>query len=289
MVLQNGVFPYHREMATKLSIQLGDRTVHRLGFGAMRVCADYAWGPPKDRPGAIALLRRTQGLGINFLDTADCYGPEVSEILIAEALHPYPAGLLIATKGGYEQNTPNGWRPNGRPDHLRRALEGSLQRLKLDTIDLYQLHVPDSRVPFADSVGTLAQMQREGKIRHIGLSSVSVHQLDEARRIATIVSVQNHYNFEDRAHDDVLAACERHGIAFIPWFPLGAGHSLGVAKLKRAASRHGVTVAQLALAWLLARSAMMLPIPGTSKIAHLEENARAASLELTATDLAELK
>ena len=196
---------------------------------------------------------------------------------------------LIATKGGYEQKTPNGWRPNGRPDHLRQALEGSLKRLKLDHIELYQLHVPDPRVPFAESVGALAEFQRAGTIRHIGLSSVSASQLEEARRIATIVSVQNHYHFEDRAYDDVLAACERHGIAFIPWFPLGAGRSLAVAKLKRAATRHGVTVAQLVLAWLLARSPVMLPIPGTSKIAHLEENMRASSLVLTATDLAELK
>ncbi len=270
-------------------IAIGDRKVNRLGFGAMRVCAGYAWGMPKDRAGALQVLRRVVELGINFIDTADSYGPDVSETLIAEALHPYPAGVVIATKGGYTRPNEGSWVANGHPDHLRKALDGSFKRLRRECIDLYQLHIPDARVPFADSVGALAQMRRAGKILHVGLSSVSVKQLEQAQRIVPIVSVQNHYNFEDRSHDDVLAACERMGIAFIPWFPLAAGQSLKSSKLKKIATRHGATTAQVALAWLLARSPVMLPIPGTGNIAHLEENVGAVGLTLAAEDLGTLK
>lgn len=266
-------------------IAIGDLRAWRLGFGAMRVCSGYAWGMPKDKPGALRLLRRVFELGVNFYDTADSYGPEISETLIAEAMHPYPTGMLIATKGGYTRSSSGGWIANGRPEHLRNALEGSLKRLRLERIDLYQFHVPDSRVPFADSVGALADMQRAGKIRHIGLSSVSVKQLDEAQRITPIVSVQNHFNYEDQGDNDVLAACEKRGIAYIPWYPLGAGQSLRTAKIRRVAERLGATPAQVALAWLLAKSPVMLPIPGTGSIAHLEENVAAAGLELAATDL----
>lgn len=271
------------------SIAIGDFQVCRLGFGAMRVCSGYAWGMPKDKPAAIKLLRRVFELGVQFYDTADSYGPEVSENLIAEAMHPYPPGMLIATKGGYTRPASGSWVANGRPEHLRKALEGSLKRLKLERIDLYQFHVPDPRVPFADSVGAIADMQRAGKIRHIGLSSVTVAQIDEARRIAPIVSVQNHYNYEDRGDDDVLAACERLGIAFIPWYPLGAGQSLRSAKIKRAAERLGATPAQVALAWLLAKSPAMLPIPGTGSMAHLEENVAAAQIRLSSAELQALR
>lgn len=267
------------------SIAIGDFQVCRLGFGAMRVCSGYAWGMPKDKPAAIKLLRRVFELGVQFYDTADSYGPEVSESLIAEAMHPYPPGMLIATKGGYTRPASGSWVANGRPEHLRKALEGSLKRLKLDRIDLYQFHVPDPRVPFADSVGALADLQRAGKIRHIGVSSVSVKQLEEARRITRIVSVQNHYNYDDQGDRAVLAACEKLGIAYIPWYPLGAGQSLRTAKIKRVAERLGATPAQVALAWLLAKSAVMLPIPGTGSIAHLEENVGAAQIRLSPADL----
>lgn len=267
------------------SIAIGDFQVCRLGFGAMRVCSGYAWGMPKDKPAAIKLLRRVFELGVQFYDTADSYGPEVSESLIAEAMHPYPPGMLIATKGGYTRPASGSWVANGRPEHLRKALEGSLKRLKLDRVDLYQFHVPDPRVPFADSVGALADLQRAGKIRHIGVSSVSVKQLEEARRITRIVSVQNHYNYDDQGDRAVLAACEKLGIAYIPWYPLGAGQSLRTAKIKRVAERLGATPAQVALAWLLAKSPVMLPIPGTGSIAHLEENVGAAQIRLSPADL----
>jgi aryl-alcohol dehydrogenase-like predicted oxidoreductase len=234
------------------------------------------------------VLRRAVELGIDFIDTADSYGPEVDETLIAEALHPYPDGLIIGTKGGLLRPSPPRWDTDGRPEHLRRALEGSLKRLKLDRVDLYQLHAPDFKVPFADSVGALADAQRAGKIRHIGVSNVSVKELEQARRIAPIVSVQNRYNLEDRGSDDVLAACEPLGIAFLPWFPLGAGAALRSASVKRVAARAGASPAQVLLAWLLAKSPAMLPIPGTASLAHLEENARAATLKLSADDLAAL-
>jgi aryl-alcohol dehydrogenase-like predicted oxidoreductase len=270
-------------------VKLGDLTVHRMGFGAMRLCGPRVWGPPQDRPAAHAVLRRAVELGIDFIDTADSYGPEVDETLIAEALHPYPKGLVIATKGGLLRPSPPRWDTDGRPEHLRRALDGSLKRLKLGCIDLYQLHAPDSKVPFADSVGALVDAQRAGKIRHIGLSNVSVKQLEQARRIAPIVSVQNRYNLEDRASEDVLAACEPLGIAFLPWFPLGAGAALRSAKVKRVAARVNASPAQALLAWLLAKSPAMVPIPGTASLDHLEENTSAAMLTLSADDLAALR
>jgi aryl-alcohol dehydrogenase-like predicted oxidoreductase len=256
-----------------------------MGFGAMRVCGPDIWGPPKDRAAAHRVLRRAIELGVNFFDTADSYGPEVDETLIAEALHPYPPGLVIGTKGGLVRPTRHAWDPDGRPEHLRRAIDGSLKRLKLERIDLYQFHAPDPKVPFAESMGVLAQAQAAGKIRHLGVSNVSVRELAEARRIAPIVSVQNEYNLDDRSSDDVLAACEQAGIAFIPWFPLGAGRLLRSSKVQRAAKHAGAAPAQIAIAWLLARSRAMLPIPGTASIAHLEENVAAAALKLAAGDL----
>src|SRR5688572_28240625 len=269
-------------------VRLGDLTVNRMGFGAMRVTGPDIWGDPPDRAAAKRLLVRSVELGINFVDTADSYGPEVSEVIIAEALHPYPAGLVIGTKGGLVRPGPGRWPSDARPEHLRRALEGSLKRLRLERIDLYQLHAPDPKVPYEDSVGTLAELQRAGKIRHLGVSNVSVRELEQARRIAPIVSVQNQYNLEDRSSDSVLAACEMAGIAFIPWFPLGAGSLLRSGKLRRVAARFGASAAQVAIAWLLARSPMMLPIPGTASIAHLEENTAAAALKLSAADMADL-
>jgi aryl-alcohol dehydrogenase-like predicted oxidoreductase len=234
------------------------------------------------------LLARAFELGHTFFDTADSYGPDVSETLIAEALHPFPKELVIGTKGGLVRPSRHRWDRDGRPEHLRRAVDGSLKRLRLERIDLYQFHAPDPKVPFAESVGTLAELQRAGKIRHLGLSNVSVRELGEARRIATIVSVQNEYNLENRSSEEVLAACEKAGIAFIPWYPLGAGRALRPAKVKRVAARLGATPAQVAIAWLLARSPLTLPIPGTSSITHLEENAAAAALRLTPDDLAAL-
>jgi len=270
------------------SISIADLHVNRLGFGAMRLCGPQVWGPPKDRAGALKVLKRAYELGYNFFDTADSYGPHVDEQLIAEALHPYPQGLVIATKGGLLRPSPPQWVSDGRPEHLRKALEGSLKRLKLERIDLYQLHAPDSKVPFADSVGTLAELQRAGKIRHVGISNVTVRQLEEARRICPIVSVQNEYNIEDRSAENVLKACEKAAIAFLPWYPLGAGAALRSARVKKIAAKMGATPAQIALAWLLAKSPVMLPIPGTASIAHVEENFAAAKLQLSAGDLATL-
>jgi aryl-alcohol dehydrogenase-like predicted oxidoreductase len=270
------------------TIRLGDLTVNRLGFGAMRVCGPEIWGAPKDRAAAHAVLRKAAGLGINFFDTADSYGPHVDEEMIAEALHPYPPGLVIATKGGLLRPRASAWDPDGRPEHLKRAIDGSLKRLKLDRIDLYQLHAPDPKVPFADSVGALADAQRAGKIRHVGVSNVSVKQLEEARRIYPIVSVQNEYNLEDRSSEDVLKACEKLGIAFLPWYPLGAGSVLRSKTVLGISRRVKATPSQVALAWLLAKSPVMLPIPGTASIPHLEENAAAATLRLGAEDLAAL-
>ncbi|KPK04834.1 MAG: oxidoreductase [Betaproteobacteria bacterium SG8_39] len=269
------------------TLRLGQLEVRRMGFGAMRVTGSGVWGPPPDRAAARALLRRALALGVNFLDTADSYGPQVSEDIIAEALHPYPAGLVIGTKGGFTRPG-RSWRADGRPEHLRAAIDGSLKRLRLECIDLYQFHTPDSRVPFADSVAAIADAQRAGKVRHIGLSNVSVAQLEEAERIIAVVSVQNEYNLGDRASEDVLAACAQRGIAFIPWYPLGAGSVLRSAKVKRVAARQGATPAQVALAWLLAHSPVMLPIPGTGSLAHLEENIAAAALQLSAEELAVL-
>lgn len=269
-------------------MNLGDLKVNRLGFGAMRVCGPNVWGPPKDRANALRVLRRAFELGMNFFDTADSYGPHVDEELIAEALHPYPKGLVIATKGGLLRPRPGAWDPDGRPEHLKRAIDGSLKRLKLERIDLYQLHAPDPKVPFADSVGALADGQKAGKIRHIGVSNVTVKQLEEARRICPIVSVQNQYNFGDRSSEDVLKACERLGIAFLPWYPLGAGDVLKNEKIKTVSKKHRMTRAQVALAWLLAKSPVMLPIPGTADLKHLEENADAARLTLSQDEMREL-
>ena len=278
-----------RSQAAAGTLELAGITVKRLGFGAMRLCGPNVWGAPKNRADAHGVLRRAVELGVNFLDTADSYGPHVDEELIAEALHPYPKGLVIATKGGLLRPRPLAWDTDGRPEHLKRALEGSLKRLKLERIDLYQLHAPDPRVPFADSVGALADGQRAGKIRHVGVSNVSVKQLEEARRICPIVSVQNQYNMEDRSSENVLKACERLGIAFLPWYPLGAGAVLRSKTVLGISRKVNATPSQIALAWLLAKSPVMLPIPGTASIAHLEENCAAASLELSAEDLAALE
>ena len=271
------------------TVRLGDLTVNRLGFGAMRLCGPQAWGRQRDREIPQRVLHRALDLGVNFIDTADSYGPEVNETQIAEVLHPYPKGLVIATKGGLLRPNRFSWVPNGRPDHLRRALEGSLTRLRLERIDLYQLHAPDPKVPFAESIGALAELQRAGKIRHIGISNVTVSQLDQARRIVPIVSVQNEYNLRERSSEDVLAACTRLGICFLPWYPLGGNRGTRAGKVKRVAERHGVAAAQVAIAWLLARSPIVLPIPGTQSINHLEENVRAAALKLAREDLDELE
>lgn len=271
------------------TVKIGELVVNRMAFGAMRVCGPSVWGPPKDRAAAHALLRRTLELGVNFIDTADSYGPEVDETLIAEALHPYPKGLVIGTKGGLLRPRPSAWDPDGRPEHLKRAIEGSLRRLKLDCIDLYQLHAPDSKVPYADSVGALADAQHAGKIRHIGISNVSAKQLEQARRIVAVVSVQNQYNIGHRSSEDVLKTCARLGIPFLPWYPLGSGAVLRSTNVKEVASRLKTTPAQVALAWLLAKSPVMLPIPGTASIQHLEENVAAAALKLSAEDRAMLE
>ncbi|HUP94497.1 MAG TPA: aldo/keto reductase [Burkholderiales bacterium] len=269
-------------------IPVGDLTVNRLGFGAMRVCGPQIWGEPKDRAAALKVLRRAYDLGHTFFDTADSYGPNVSENLIAEALHPYPKDLVIATKGGLVRPRASAWDTCGTPEHLKRALDGSLKRLRLERIDLYQFHAPDPKVPFAKSMETLAGLQRAGKIRHLGVSNVTVKQLEEARRIAPIVSVQNEYNIGDRSDEDVLLACEQAGIAFIPWYPLGAGSALKAPKVQRIAARLGATPSQVVLAWLLAHSPVILPIPGTSSLQHLEENAAAAKVRLLESDLADL-
>ena len=258
----------------------GELTVHRLGFGAMRLTGEGVWGPPTDRKAAITVLRRAVELGVNFIDTADSYGPHVSEEIIAEALHPYAPGLVIATKGGWERPGANQWIHNATAAHLRKAVEGSLKRLRLERIDVYQLHIPDPVVPFEESVGTLAQLKDEGKIRLVALSNVTQEHIERARRIVPIVSVQNRYSFADREWDYVLDYCERNGIAFIPWFPLGGGRAAGEV-LNQVARAHSASPKQAALAWLLKRSPVMLPIPGTSSAEHLEENVAAASLRLT--------
>jgi len=265
----------------------GELTVNRVGFGAMRITGDGIWGPPKDRRAAIAVLRHAVELGVNFIDTADSYGPHVSEELIAQALAPYPKDLVIATKGGWNRPGPNQWTHDASPAHLRDAVEGSLKRLRLERIDVYQLHVPDPVVPLDASIETLANMQAEGKIRLIGLSNVTQEHIERARRIVPIVSVQNRYSFADREWDYVVDYCERNGIAFIPWFPLAAG-TVAAKVLDRIAKDRKAKPIQVALAWLLKRSPVMLPIPGTSSIAHLEENVEAASLELSDAEHLEL-
>ena len=262
-------------------------SVHRLGYGAMRLTGPGIWGPPKDRKAALAVLRRAVELGVNFIDTADSYGPYVNEELIAEALFPYPAGLVIATKGGWERPGPNQWTHNATPPHLRKAVEGSLKRLRLDRIDVYQLHIPDPVVSFDASVETLAELRREGKIRMVALSNVTQEHIERARRIVPIASVQNRYSFADREWDYVVDYCERSRIVFIPWFPLGAGRIAGEV-LKQIAQAHDAAPTQVAIAWLLRRSPMILPIPGTSSIEHLEQNVAAAALRLTEEDFVKL-
>ena len=258
----------------------GEISVHRLGYGAMRLTGEGIWGPPKDRNKALAVLRRAVELDVNFIDTADSYGPHVSEELIAEALYPYPAGLVIATKGGWNRPGPNQWTHDASPEHLRKAIEGSLKRLRLSRIDVYQLHMPDPVVPFEASVETLAQLRNEGKIRLVALSNVTQEHIERARKIVPIVSVQNRYSFADREWDYVVDYCQRKGIGFIPWFPLGAGKVAGEV-LHRIAQAHNASPTQVALAWLLHRSPIMLPIPGTSSTEHLEQNVAAASLRLS--------
>jgi aryl-alcohol dehydrogenase-like predicted oxidoreductase len=271
------------------TIRIADLTVNRLGFGAMRVCGPQIWGAPKDRPAALKVLRRAYELGCNFFDTADSYGPHVDEELIAEALHPYPRDLVIATKGGLVRPSAPRWDENGRPEHLRQAIDGSLKRLKLERIDLYQLHAIDPQVPLEDSLGPLVDAQRAGKIRHIGVSNFDVAELERARKVASVVSVQNEYNLENRASEPVLERCAKLGIAFLPWFPLGAGAALRSSKVKALAKKRSATPAQVLLAWLLAKSPVVLPIPGTGSIAHLEENVAAAKLGLPKEDLASLE
>ena len=258
----------------------GDLTVRRLGFGAMRITGQGIWGEPPDRDGALAVLRRAVELGVNLIDTADSYGPEVSEELIAEALHPYPEDLVIATKGGLTRPGPGRWEPDCRPERLKRCCEDSLRRLRVDRIDLYQLHTIDPKVPYADSIGALAELREEGKIRHVGISNVGRRQLEEARSIVPVVSIQNRYSMTARDSEQVLQACESDGLGFIPWFPLDAGRVEG-GPIGDVARAHDATPMQVALAWLLEHSSVMLPIPGTSSVAHLEENVAAASLELS--------
>ena len=266
-----------------------DLRVARLGFGAMRITGNGIWGEPADRPEAIRVVRRAVELGINFIDTADSYGPSVSEEIIAEALHPYPAGLVIATKGGFDRPGPNQWVENGRPEHLKSACEGSLGRLRLDRIDLYQLHRIDPKVPAEDQLGALKALQSQGKIRHIGLSEVNVRQIQHAQKIVPIVSVQNRYSLSDRGSEEVLKYCEHEGIGFIPWFPLAAGRLSGAnSPITRVAAQLKATPSQVALAWLLSRSSVIIPIPGTSSVKHLEENVAAGELKLDENEIREL-
>ncbi|HVL82257.1 MAG TPA: aldo/keto reductase [Actinomycetota bacterium] len=265
------------------TVRVGDRTVNRMGFGAMRITGDGIWGPPADPEGARALLRRVVELGVNLIDTADAYGPGTSEELIAEALHPYPGDLVIATKGGLLRSGPGRWDPDCRPDHLKRSCEESLRRLRVDRITLYQLHTgTDPDVAFADSVGALAELRAEGKIEHVGLSNVTLEQVREAESIVPIVSVQNRYGLWERDGEDVIEHCEREGLAFLPWYPLAAGAIVRPGDdLDGVAAEHGASRVQVALAWLLQRSPSMLPIPGTSRVEHLEENVGAAAIRLT--------
>jgi pyridoxine 4-dehydrogenase len=265
----------------------GEVTVNRLGFGAMRLTGPGIWGPPKDRQAAIAVLRRAVELDVNFVDTADSYGPAVSEELIAEALHPYPKGFVIATKGGWNRPGPGQWTHDSSPKHLREAIEGSLKRLRLDRIDLYQLHTPDPAISFDASVQTLAELQAEGKIHLIGLSNVTREHIERARKIARIVSVQNRYSVFDREWEHVVDYCEQNGMAFIPWFPLGAG-AVGHDVLSRIAQAHHAKPIQIASTWLLQRSPWMLPIPGTSSVEHLEENIAAAAIRLSEDEFRQL-
>jgi len=268
----------------------GDLSVNRLGFGAMRITGEGVWGWPPDRENALKVLRRAVELGVNLIDTADAYGPEVSELLIAEALHPYPKGLVIATKGGLTRPGPDEWVPNGRPEYLKQCVDKSLKRLRLERIDLYQLHRIDPHVPAEESLGALKEMQDAGKIRHLGLSEVSPDQIERARKVVPIVSVQNQYNIGNRRWEKTLVYCEKEQIAFMPWSPVGGSGGLqSKGGLEAAAKAHGVSVYQLALAWLLQRSPVMLPIPGTSSVAHVEENMAAAKVKLTPAEWKEIE
>jgi pyridoxine 4-dehydrogenase len=277
------------QIATRAgNITLGDLTVNRMGFGAMRLTGPGIWGPPADPEECKRVLRRAVELGVNFIDTADSYGPNVSEELIAEALYPYPDDLVIATKAGLTRPAPGQWVPDGRPEHVREAIEGSLRRLRLERIEVYQVHRPDPNVPYEETVGAFRDLQQAGLVRHVGVSNVSVELLGVARGIVEVVSVQNRYNLTDRASEPVLEMCTREGLAFIPWFPLATGRLAGEA-IERVASRRGLTPTQVGLAWLLQHSPVMLPIPGTSKVKHLEENVAAAEVELTGEDIRELE
>jgi aryl-alcohol dehydrogenase-like predicted oxidoreductase len=268
----------------------GDLTVNRLGYGAMRITGEGIWGEPKDVEGARKVLRRAVELGVNFIDTADSYGPAVSERLIGEALSPYAKGVVVATKGGLVRGGPNQWEPVGRAAYLRQEVELSLRYLKVEHIDLWQLHRIDPQTPVEESLGEIAKLQKEGKIRHIGLSEVKPHEIEQAQKVVKIVSVQNQYNIGDRQHEDVLEYCEKHGLAFIPWFPVAAGKlAQPGGKLDATAKKHGATVSQLSLAWLLHRSPVMLPIPGTSSVKHLEENVAAAGVKLSDQEWAEIE
>ena len=269
-------------------MKLGDLEVNRLGYGAMRVLGPQVWGEPGDRAAAHRVFRRALELGVNFFDTAESYGPQTDETLIAEALHPYPKGFVIATKCGVARPTPARWDADGRPEKIRKDLEGSLKRLRLERIDLYQLHTIDPKVPLEESLGVMVDAQRAGKVRHIGVSNFNVKQLERARKVANVVSVQNRYSLADRSSEAVLKECERLGIAFLPWYPLGDGSALKLARVKSISKKIGATPAQVAIAWLLAKSPVMLPIPGTGKIPHLEENVAAAKLKLSKEDLAAL-
>jgi len=266
--------------------------VNRLGYGAMRITGEGVWGWPPDRENAHKVLRRAVELGVNLIDTADAYGPDVSELLIAEALYPYPRDLVIATKGGLTRPGPGQWKPNGRPEYLTQCVEGSLKRLRLERIDLYQLHRIDPRVPVEDSLGALKKMQETGKIRHIGLSEVTPEEIERAKKVVPIVSVQNEYNIADRKSEPTLAYCEKHNLGFIPWFPLGGGGSSLTKSgnaLETEAKRHKATTAQLALAWLLQKSPVMLPIPGTSSVKHLEQNMGATKVDISQGDWKEIE
>jgi pyridoxine 4-dehydrogenase len=268
----------------------GDITVNRLGYGAMRITGDGIWGEPKDIEGAKKVLRRVVELGVNFIDTADAYGPEVSERLIGEALAPYFKGVVIATKGGLTRQGPNQWLPVGRPEYLTQQVEMSLRRLKVERIDLWQLHRIDAKVPVEESLGAIKKLQEQGKIRHVGLSEVKPHEIDQARKVIDIVSVQNQYNIGDRQHEDVVDYCTKHNLAFIPWFPVASGKlAKPGGKLDAAAKKHDATVSQLSLAWLLQRSPVILPIPGTTSVEHLEENIAAANVTLSAAEWKEIE
>jgi pyridoxine 4-dehydrogenase len=271
-----------------VNIRIADLTVNRLGFGAMRVCGPSVFGPPKDKANSLRVLRRAYELGCNFFDTADSYGPHIDEELIAEALHPYPKDLVIATKGGLVRPRASAWDEDGRPDHLRKCIDGSLKRLRLERIDLYQLHAVDPKVPLEDSLGAIVDAQKAGKVRHIGVSNFDTRELERARKVASIVSVQNRYNIDDRSSEDVLKACERLGLAFLPWFPLGAGGTLRSSKVVSLARKLKAAPAQVAIAWLLQKSPVMLPIPGTGSIDHLEENVTGARLTLSEEEMEQL-